>query len=203
MTRRSSFWVKRRTAPLVEDVYPDVYASTLDAMTIVRRDADAAIVSGLEGMSIVRRDADAAIVSHIEAMTILKQGSFILLNAASLSGNGSRSASTTWSTKAAGEIWYTAFSGLVTYQYDWLLAGTASSFEIRATILADSGVVMSGTYGSWLNLGTNRDWTWSITGRRAWGEVSALFEIRDTATSTLQASAVVYSALTTDGGIIP
>ena len=39
----------------------------------------------------------------------------------------------------------------------WLTAGTASNYEARATVT--SGALSSGTAGSWLNLGTSREWT--------------------------------------------
>lgn len=39
----------------------------------------------------------------------------------------------------------------------WLLTGVASDYEARATVTA--GTLTTGTTGSWLNLGTSRQWT--------------------------------------------
>lgn len=48
--------------------------------------------------------------------------------------------------------------GAVTTNFpgEWLLAGTAANYEARATVL--SGSFTSGTFGSYLNLGTTRTW---------------------------------------------
>ncbi len=76
----------------------------------------------------------------------------------------------------------------------WLLAGSASSYEVRVTDL--TGNLFSGTTGSWLNLGTAREWELreSESGSSLFTEL--LVEIRaaatpgvilDTATITLNA----------------
>ena len=39
----------------------------------------------------------------------------------------------------------------------WLVLGSASAYEARATVTA--GALSSGTAGSWLSLGTSREWT--------------------------------------------
>jgi hypothetical protein len=38
----------------------------------------------------------------------------------------------------------------------WLLSGSASDYDVRATLL--TGTLTSGTTGSWLSLGTTRSW---------------------------------------------
>ena len=40
---------------------------------------------------------------------------------------------------------------------EWLVFGTNSAFEVRATL--NSGSLSSGTTGTWLSLGTTRTWT--------------------------------------------
>ena len=76
----------------------------------------------------------------------------------------------------------------------WLLSGSASDYEVRATL--SSGTLSSGTTGTWENLGTSRSWTVddSIVDATISGAVIVV-EIRDattlllldTATITLQA----------------
>lgn len=76
----------------------------------------------------------------------------------------------------------------------WGDAGiTASDFQARATVV--SGGLSSGTTGSWLGLGTNR--TWTLTGTTS-GEVACqlTIEIRDVATSTVQATCTVNLSVT-------
>lgn len=51
---------------------------------------------------------------------------------------------------------YDDMAGYTTFN-TWLLSGSASSYDVRATVV--SGSVTSGTTGSWLNLGTTREWT--------------------------------------------
>jgi hypothetical protein len=76
-----------------------------------------------------------------------------------------------------------------TYSGEWLLVGSASDYEVRVTIV--SGTLTSGTTGSWLSCGSDRNW--SITS--SVGKTTVLtVEIRnaaslavlDTATITLQ-----------------
>ncbi len=74
---------------------------------------------------------------------------------------------------------------------DWADAAlTASDFECRATIV--SGSVSTGTTGSWLGLGTSRTWTRTRTSNVEGDDVVVLtIEIRDVATSTVQATATI------------
>jgi hypothetical protein len=70
----------------------------------------------------------------------------------------------------------------------WMGAGTASNFQVRATIV--SGSVSSGTIGTWENLGTTRTWTRQ---RIAVGVVvcTLTIEIRDVATATVRDTAQI------------
>ena len=46
--------------------------------------------------------------------------------------------------------------------YQWLLGGSSSDFDCRATITTETGAgSKSGTFGSWLNLGSTQ--TWSVS----------------------------------------
>ncbi len=74
---------------------------------------------------------------------------------------------------------------------DWADAAlTASDYECRATIV--SGSVSSGTTGSWLGLGTSRTWTRTRTSNIEGDDIVQLtVEIRDVATSTVQATATI------------
>lgn len=72
----------------------------------------------------------------------------------------------------------------------WLLGGTASAFEVRATL--QSGALDGGTVNSWMNLGSSRDWT-RVRTENSTGTNSAvlLIEIRDVATQTVLASGTI------------
>lgn len=48
-------------------------------------------------------------------------------------------------------------NGVASTLYNWLLSGSASDFDVFATL--NSGTLTSGTTGSWLNMGTTRSWT--------------------------------------------
>lgn len=78
----------------------------------------------------------------------------------------------------------TAISG------EWLSAGSASDYEVRATL--SSGTLSSGTTGSWLNLGTTREWHTIRTDNTS-GDTDGvlLIEIRLAATGTVVTSATI------------
>jgi hypothetical protein len=71
----------------------------------------------------------------------------------------------------------------------WLTGGSASNYEVRATVT--TGSINSGTTGSWLSCSSNR--AWSITNSDPDTNASAvlLIEIRDSATQTVRASASI------------
>jgi hypothetical protein len=76
-----------------------------------------------------------------------------------------------------------------TAQGFWVTPQTGfSAWEVRATL--NSGALTSGTTGSWLNLGTSRVWECSGAAVSS-GAAQLLIEIRDVATSTVQASATI------------
>lgn len=77
--------------------------------------------------------------------------------------------------------------------YDWLIAGAAADYEVRADVT--SGSLGSGTTGSWLSLSSTR--AWSVT-RSVLGTSSATMTVRirrasdavvlETATISLEAT---------------
>ena len=84
----------------------------------------------------------------------------------------------------------------------WLVVGSASDYDVRYTYTTNlnGGVMTSAGNGVWLNCGTNR--TWSLTDTTvsvASNWVSGTLEIRDVATSTIQASTTMFMAADTDG----
>lgn len=88
----------------------------------------------------------------------------------------------------------TAGVGTTDYPNEWqnpVGGATASDYEVRATEVSQTGVATrTGTMNTWLNLGTDRTWTLTANnpsqGVRTW---VIDFEIRDVATSTVQATA--------------
>lgn len=77
----------------------------------------------------------------------------------------------------------TSLAGTSSISGEWLVSGSASSYEVRATL--NSGSLTSGTTGTWLNLGTSRGW--AIAGTD--GDASLTIEIRDASTLTVLDSA--------------
>jgi hypothetical protein len=69
--------------------------------------------------------------------------------------------------------------------YTWLLIGAVGDYQVRTT--KTSGTSPSGTLATWLGLGTSRAWTLSGTGVTC----NLTVEIRDVATSTVQATAYI------------
>lgn len=71
---------------------------------------------------------------------------------------------------------------------EWLVSGSASSFEVRATV--QSGALTSGTTGSWLNLGTTREW---VVERTTLGTntCALLVEIRNASSGSVLDSATI------------
>lgn len=68
-------------------------------------------------------------------------------------GSGIRTAS--YKIDADGYV-YHSDNGTYTQQYAWKQSGSASDFDAYATVLSGS---VSGTTGSWVNLGTDREWS--------------------------------------------
>ena len=70
----------------------------------------------------------------------------------------------------------------------WLSFGTASNYECRATVI--SGALSSGTAGSWLSLGTSREWTvtQSVVGTNT---CDLTIEIRNASTLVVLDSATI------------
>ena len=85
----------------------------------------------------------------------------------------------------------------------------ASDYEIRATLNSSStssNSSFTGTFGSWLGLGTNRTWELDVTNSTGieTPQYSIQFEIRDVATSTVQDTFSVYYIgveIDTSGGL--
>lgn len=74
--------------------------------------------------------------------------------------------------------------------YKWLGGGTPANYEINATL--NSGTV-TGTFGSWLNLGTSRSWslTESIIGTKT-GSITV--QIRPTGGAVLATATISFHA---------
>lgn len=79
-----------------------------------------------------------------------------------------------------------------TYDGEWLRYGNPADFEVRFTVV--SGSFSSGTFGSWLNLGTTR--LIAVTASRSTigttlNNGSATVEIRDASSGNILATATV------------
>lgn len=73
---------------------------------------------------------------------------------------------------------------------EWLLSGSNSDYEVRAT--ENVGTVTSGTVGSWLALSSNREWIITATSLVVeYNSCELLIEIRLVSTGVVQDSAVI------------
>jgi hypothetical protein len=98
-------------------------------------------------------------------------------------GNGTASVTGTYWLYLSGSVKDQSLTNLET----WLHSGVSTDYEARATFQSGDALT-SGTLGSWLNLSTSR--SWSLTAAAGSDLASSfLVEIRDVATSTVQASA--------------
>ena len=106
---------------------------------------------------------------------------------ASSIGGGTRIA--TWRINTDGYV-YIGDNAVYTQQYQWKQNGAASSaYEVRADLVYGS---VSGTTGSWLGLGTTRDW--SVLDSTADGntdEGMMIVQIRDASSLAVIATAEV------------
>ena len=80
---------------------------------------------------------------------------------------------------------------------NWLTSGTASNYEVRATVT--SGTLTSGTSGSWLSCGTTRTWTKS-NGAQDNSVLTCVMtvEIRLASTGVVQDSATITLSAESD-----
>lgn len=78
----------------------------------------------------------------------------------------------------------TTLSGGIRIPGEWLVAGSASQFEVRATV--NFGTVTGTATGSWLSLGTTRNWV-----RNNNGDAQIFVQIRSASTLTVLDSATV------------
>lgn len=81
-------------------------------------------------------------------------------------------------------------NGAASFLESWLSSGSPSDYQVRVTDIGGGLTGGSGT-GSWLSLGTTRQW-WvgeSFSGSSISNDI--LVEIRDVATSTVQDSATI------------
>lgn len=85
-------------------------------------------------------------------------------------------------------------SGPGVANYNWLSSGSASSYEVQATI--NSGTLTSGTTGSWLSLSSSRTWNVqrSVVGSKS---CSMTVQIRETAnpSNTVSASITITATV--------
>lgn len=101
-------------------------------------------------------------------------------------------ATATYRLNSNGAAYRTNLSGtLISISGEWLVSGSASAFEARmsAASPAGSGGTTGGTFSTWLNLGTTRDWTLSATNNFA--ERYFNLEIRLASTGTVLDTALI------------
>ena len=99
----------------------------------------------------------------------------------------------TYQLNSDGQAYRSVFSAtpLVAIIGEWQLTGSASDYEVFATFSGSGGTV-SGPTGSWVSLGTTRDWTLSVTNNFVTRDLAVQIRLAstgtviDTATITLE-----------------
>jgi len=111
----------------------------------------------------------------------------------SLGYNGN-SAGVTFNSNGSLALYYAGVPIVVGY---WLTPqSNMSAYEIRATL--DSGDTPDGTLGSWLNLGSNQQWTLTPGGAPDTVSCTLTIEVRWTGNNVVQDSASFTLTATTD-----
>lgn len=88
-----------------------------------------------------------------------------------------------------GQAYRTNISGsIISISGEWLVAGAASDFEVYATV-SGSGGVFTGPTGSWVSLGTDREWT--LSGTNSYVARSLDVQIRLASSGTVLDSATI------------
>ena len=117
------------------------------------------------------------------------------------SSNTGGNATSTFTLSSDGIARKTTVPGAtVTFPGEWLLEGTASQYQARATLV--SGTLTSGTLNTWQALSTSRSWSKSTT---AVGTVNTVInvQIRSIATNVVLDSAdITLTATRNPGGVI-
>lgn len=82
------------------------------------------------------------------------------------------------------------YNGATSYRENWLNSGSPADYEVRVTDIG-GGLIGGSGAGSWLSLGTTRQWWVGESFSGASISNNILVEIRDVATSTVQDSATI------------
>lgn len=115
---------------------------------------------------------------------------FFLYLTATLENDGyTRSASpASFRVSSDGNIYAPIGASDLQLQYAWLVAGSASEFEVRVD--ATSGSFSSGTTGAWQSCATDRTWT-RQSGAGTFQSVTFTIQIRRASDASVAASATV------------
>jgi hypothetical protein len=107
----------------------------------------------------------------------------------SLSGVGG-TASATYRLASTGVASSSQNASLVPISGQWLIAGSASDYEVQGTVTFSSGGgSLVGPGAGWNNLGTTRDW--SLTATNNFAERELLIEIRPVGSTSTAISATI------------
>jgi hypothetical protein len=79
--------------------------------------------------------------------------------------------------------------GAASTQYNWLVAGSASSVEVRVT--PTSGSFSTGTTGAWISLASTRTYTRAWSGGMSSDSVTATVELRNAFSAVVLATATI------------
>jgi len=100
-------------------------------------------------------------------------------------------ATATYRLHSNGQAYRTDFGGtLVSINGEWRVSGDTSLFDAYAT-WSGSGGTVGGTTGSWVNLGTTRDWTLTATNTYASRTLSLQIRLASSG-STLDTATITF-----------
>jgi hypothetical protein len=194
------FFITRRGGTNLSTTFPSLYASKVGGHALVRRAAANVHVSGLAGHVLTRRTGANVHVSRMGGHILFRQATLVQLFSRNTTATGARTARASWGT-VGGDVYMTNASGLYAFDYAWLQAGLVGDYEIRATVIAGFNPTAGDLIDTWLSLSTNREWRYQVSGRSKYIDGTIRFDIRDTATSTIQATCTVFFTSYTDGGV--
>lgn len=193
-----AFFNRSRTADNLASEFAQVEASKLGGLSLLRRTDGGTFASGVEQLTPLRRTDAGVFASHVESLAILRSTVLVTLTGTVVTDSGARGAIASWGV-VGSSIYQTEPTGLFREQYTWLQSGIASDYEMRSTYFAGD-VPDNSPQGVWIDMSTGPRWDVAVGGRAKNETAIMVIEIRDTATSTIQANVFVTLQAYTDGG---
>lgn len=129
---------------------------------------------------IISQDASVIVVRNIGVAASSVEITNVTASNSSLAGIGG-SATATYRLASSGGAFRTISSGTLTaISGQWLLSGSASDYEAFVSVNSGGTGTPGGTFDTWVNLGTTRNWT--LTSENSFSTTTFTVQIRNAAT---------------------